>query len=161
MNKIEEFDSSRPFNEGGFLDQNVPTLAATKKKNLKRKLRQPSSNLSSNNSKSSLKSMLSQKSLSYLACSCMDRREILVVDDNIFNIVTLQTILEYSLKIQSDKALNGKEAVEKVLKRAQEDKKDPCHCLRRRQNYKLIFMDCNMPIMDGFQATLKIREHFT
>jgi CheY-like chemotaxis protein len=91
----------------------------------------------------------------------MDRREILVVDDNIFNVVTLQTILEYSLKIQSDKALNGKEAVEKVLKRAQEDTKDPCHCLRRRQNYKLIFMDCNMPIMDGFQATLKIREHFT
>lgn len=39
MNKIEEFDSSRPFNEGGFLDQNVPTLAATKKKNLKRKVR--------------------------------------------------------------------------------------------------------------------------
>ena len=96
-----------------------------------------------------------------MACSCMDRREILVVDDNIFNIITLQTILEYSLKIQSDKALNGKEAVEKVLKRAEEEKKDPCHCHRGRQNYKLIFMDCNMPIMDGFQATLKIREHFT
>lgn len=80
----------------------------------------------------------------------MDRREILIVDDNIFNIVTLQTILECTLKMPSDKALNGKEAVEKVMKRAQEDERDPCNCLRRRQNYKLIFMDCNMPIMDGF-----------
>ncbi len=132
MNKVEQFDSSRPFNDGGFLDQNIPALAATKKKNMKRKLRKPSSNSSSNNSKSSLKSMLSQKSLAYLACSCMDRREILIVDDNIFNIVTLQTIIECSLKMQADKALNGREAVDMVLKRAQEDQRDPCKCLRRR-----------------------------
>lgn len=37
-NKVEQFDSSRPFKEGGFLDQNLPALGATKKKNLKRKL---------------------------------------------------------------------------------------------------------------------------
>jgi len=54
MDKVEQFDSSRPFNDGGFLDQNIPALGATKKKNLKRKLRKPSSNLSSNNSKSSM-----------------------------------------------------------------------------------------------------------
>jgi CheY-like chemotaxis protein len=62
----------------------------------------------------------------------MDRREILVVDDNIFNIVTLQTILECALKMPSDKALNGKEAVEMVLRRAEEDRRDPCNCPRRR-----------------------------
>ena len=26
-------------------------------------------------------------------------------------------------------------------------------------NYKVIFMDCNMPIMDGFQATSRIKEY--
>jgi CheY-like chemotaxis protein len=64
--------------------------------------------------------------------------------------MTLQTIIESSLKMQTDKALNGKEAVDKVMKRAEEDDREPCQCLRKRSNYKLIFMDCNMPIMDGF-----------
>ena len=49
------------------------------------------------------------------ACSCGDRKDILVVDDNIFNILTLRTIIESSLNMQADKALNGKEAVELVL----------------------------------------------
>lgn len=52
--------------------------------------------------------------------------------------------------MQSDKALNGKEAVDKVMKRAEQDDREPCLCSRKRTNYKLIFMDCNMPIMDGF-----------
>ena len=40
--------------------------------------------------------------------------------------MTLQTILEYSLKMQSDKALNGKKAVEKVMKRAEQNEREPC-----------------------------------
>ncbi len=36
MNKVEQFDSSRPFKEGSFLDPSLPALGATKKKNLKR-----------------------------------------------------------------------------------------------------------------------------
>ena len=71
--------------------------------------------------------------------------------------MTLQTIIECSLKMQAEKALNGKEAVEKVMKREEQDFKEPCTCKRKRSNYKLIFMDCNMPIMDGFQATQIIR----
>jgi hypothetical protein len=38
----------------------------------------------------------------------------------------LQTIIESTLKMQSDKALNGKEAVEKVMRRAEEDIREPC-----------------------------------
>ena len=64
--------------------------------------------------------------ISSLDCCCTDRNEILVVDDNIFNIMTLQTIIESTLKMQSDKALNGKEAVEKVMRRAEEDIREPC-----------------------------------
>lgn len=46
-NKVELFDSSRPLNQEGFLDQRIPALGATKKKNLKRKVSRPSSNQSS------------------------------------------------------------------------------------------------------------------
>ena len=35
---------------------------------------------------------------------------------------------------------------------------NPCFCNLNRKNYKLIFMDCNMPIMDGFQATVEIKQ---
>ena len=40
------------------------------------------------------------------------------MDDNIFNILTLQTIIEQSMKLQTDKALNGRDALDKVMSRA-------------------------------------------
>jgi CheY-like chemotaxis protein len=54
------------------------------------------------------------------------------VDDNVFNIMTLQTMLEVSLKLKSDRALNGKEAVDLVRKRMREDSDEPCHCKKNR-----------------------------
>ena len=82
----------------------------------------------------------------------MTQSKILIVDDNIFNIVTLQTILEMQFGIKGDKAMNGQDALNKVKARL-----NTCKCVRKNSNYKLIFMDCNMPIMDGFQATVEIR----
>ena len=62
--------------------------------------------------------------------------KILIVDDNDFNIFSFQCLLkEYG--VSSDVAHHGKEAIEKVLK----------------NRYNIIFMDCLMPIMDGFQVT--------
>lgn len=72
--------------------------------------------------------------------------------------MTLQTILEISLKLKSDKALNGKLALDLIKKRIEDNKREPCSCSRKRGNYKLIFMDCNMPVMDGLQATQEIRK---
>ena len=59
------------------------------------------------------------------------------------------------VKRKIDIAHNGKQAVEAVQKRAA--KKD-CNSDICNRGYKLIFMDCNMPIMDGFQATRRIRK---
>lgn len=70
---------------------------------------------------------------------------ILVVDDNEFNVVLLQEIL-YTYKLNSEAAGDGKAAVEMVTHRM-----DCCP-------YQIIFMDINMPIMDGFEATVRIRE---
>ena len=44
-------------------------------------------------------------------CPCINRSNILVVDDNVFNLMTLQFILSDHLKLNSDKALNGLEAI--------------------------------------------------
>lgn len=39
------------------------------------------------------------------------------MDDNVFNIITLQAIIEAKYGLQSDKAVNGKEAVDMVKAR--------------------------------------------
>lgn len=71
--------------------------------------------------------------------------------------MTLQHIILEKYGIESDKALNGKLALEKVIAFDQENKRAPCTCKRALTNFKIIFMDCNMPVMDGFQATQQIR----
>ena len=52
-----------------------------------------------------------KKSSTALFCACRDLNDILIVDDNVFNILTLQTMLEEGLHLKSDRALNGKESL--------------------------------------------------
>ena len=66
---------------------------------------------------------------------------ILIVDDNRVNQQVAREMLN-KLGHRSDIAINGQDAVTKVT----------------RQQYDLILMDCNMPIMDGFEATQAIRK---
>ena len=79
-------------------------------------------------------------------CSCQST--VLIVDDNMFNIIPLEYILEDSFQIKSDKALNGLEAVNIFTRNLNKS------CCNVR--YKLILMDLNMPIMDGYEATQNI-----
>ena len=83
-------------------------------------------------------------------------RRILIVDDQEYNIEALKTILEYSVGLKdinqrADKAFDGQIALNMVKENVQ---KNGMRCL----DYDLIFMDCNMPEMDGYEASLKIRE---
>jgi len=67
---------------------------------------------------------------------------ILLVEDDLVNQMVAQELLE-SLDCIVDIANNGAEAVEMVGK----------------SDYDLIFMDCMMPVMDGYEATGQIRKN--
>ncbi|MBF0200934.1 MAG: response regulator [Desulfamplus sp.] len=67
-------------------------------------------------------------------------KKILVVEDNETNMIVAKTLLS-KLGYSADEARNGKEAVDKI----------------ERTHYDIVFMDCQMPVMDGFQATARIR----
>ncbi len=74
--------------------------------------------------------------------------------------MALETVLETKFSLTADKALDGLQALNLVKKRDKDVRERPCQCgnPRGNENYRVIFMDCNMPIMDGFQATQKIKE---
>jgi signal transduction histidine kinase/ActR/RegA family two-component response regulator len=65
---------------------------------------------------------------------------VLVVDDNDINRLVLHASLD-KLNIKADSAVDGQDAVLKC----------------RQKHYDLIFMDCVMPILDGFEATKQLR----
>ena len=84
----------------------------------------------------------------------------LVVDDNGVNRFVIVSILK-KLGIKTAEAGNGKRAVELVKRRGknlkrvkdagdEEESKLP--------QFSIIFMDINMPVMDGIEATVQIRE---
>ena len=71
----------------------------------------------------------------------LPKHNILVVDDDPINRKIIQAMLN-KLGLKSQQAKNGKDAVEK----------------HTENQYDLIFMDCSMPVMDGYEASKIIRK---
>lgn len=65
---------------------------------------------------------------------------ILVVEDNLSNQMVAVAYLK-RLGYQADVAVNGQEALDKLSV----------------HDYPVILMDCQMPVMDGFEATIELR----
>ena len=73
------------------------------------------------------------------------KAHILVVEDNTTNQLVIQGLLS-TLGITVDLANNGQEAIA---------------ALQSFNTHDLVFMDCQMPVLDGYQATAKIRAEKT
>ncbi|MBN7819345.1 PAS domain S-box protein [Bowmanella yangjiangensis] len=67
--------------------------------------------------------------------------KVLLVEDNLINQEVARSMLE-RLGLQVDLAENGAEAIKK---------------LASPENFQLVLMDCQMPVMDGYDATRRIR----
>lgn len=67
--------------------------------------------------------------------------KILLVEDDVVNQLVSQEILK-NLNMDVEIAVNGEDAVQKWQER----------------QYDIVLMDCMMPVMDGYQATKRIRE---
>lgn len=77
------------------------------------------------------------------ALSVVKGKRILIIDDNEMNREILQEVLEEN-GLLTESATNGKDAIDMYLE------KDPGY-------YNYILMDLEMPVMDGYEATKRIR----
>jgi len=84
-----------------------------------------------------------------IRCACP---EILIVDDDSFNLAALETIIK-PMRFSVQTAFNGQEAYDLVVRRLE-------GCSINCKPYKMIFLDCNMPVMDGYECAKKLRALF-
>lgn len=74
--------------------------------------------------------------------------EILIVDDNTFNVYSLKLLIEEVFKLPTLSAYSGQEGINMLNNRISKGLKP----------FKLILTDINMPEMDGFEMSSKILE---
>ena len=84
----------------------------------------------------------------------------MIVDDQFFNIQALEIIMQHvkNINVESvcSRAYNGIEAFQIIKDDVEQNIKNG---LAGKSSYKLIFMDCNMPFMDGYDSTMYIRQY--
>jgi len=73
--------------------------------------------------------------------SSKEKHWCLIVDDNPFNLIVANHVMEQE-GFQVKNATNGEEALEEAKKHE-----------NSREIFKLILMDCQMPVMDGYEAS--------
>ena len=78
-------------------------------------------------------------------CDCA---KVLLVDDNHINLLALRMILRSHCRVETDEVSNGEQAVARARASLQR------YCCGP---YRVVFMDINMSIMDGYTATEEIR----
>ena len=76
--------------------------------------------------------------------SILDGLKILLVDDNEYNIIVARDTLKSKADLEIIEAYNGQEAIDLV----------------KENNFDVILMDVQMPVMNGFDATQYIRNNF-
>ena len=76
--------------------------------------------------------------------------KVLIVDDDEFNYIALSSLLK-NMGFNSEYANNGEQAIEMIKSNNEFDENS-------KELYQIVFMDCNMPIMDGYSATKIIIE---
>lgn len=87
--------------------------------------------------------------LSKKKCDC---KNVIIVDDEFFNITSLSLIIK-RMGLECDYATNGKQGYQKVIDRYID------RCQNCMEGYKLVFMDIEMPIMNGIKAAESIRDY--
>ena len=80
-----------------------------------------------------------------MSCSKKVLNKCLLVNDNLFLLHAFSATLNLHFDFV-EKAQNGREACEKVMS-------------HERNYYKAIILDINMPIMDGMEACIKIKNY--
>eukprot|EP01016_Furgasonia_blochmanni_P049975 TRINITY_DN7657_c0_g1_i2.p1 TRINITY_DN7657_c0_g1~~TRINITY_DN7657_c0_g1_i2.p1 ORF type:complete len:411 (+),score=71.66 TRINITY_DN7657_c0_g1_i2:63-1295(+) len=106
-----------------------------------------------------LRSRLSREQLGIAAVSATSKIhceenavDALIVDDNDFNIHALRRMLNKFYGWTIDSAYNGEQGIIKIRERNEHVKS--CKTCKK---YKVIFMDCDMPVMNGYEASRELK----